>query len=139
MAACPCGTGSDYEQCCGRYHAGTPAPTAEALMRSRYTAFVLGLWPYLAQTQVAPFGPDRKLLKWVGLTVNEATHDEVDFTARHVDSGKEVSVNERSKFEQREGRWLYTTGKPNVTARKVGRNDACPCGSGEKLKACHGA
>ena len=40
--ACPCGLGDDYESCCGRFHAGAPAPTAEALMRSRYSAFAVG-------------------------------------------------------------------------------------------------
>jgi SEC-C motif domain protein len=107
-------------------------------MRSRYTAFVKGLWDYLAKTQVAPFDPDRKPLAWLGLTVDAASHHEVEFTARYVDSGREVTLHERSKFEQRDGRWLYTTGTPSVTARKVSRNDPCPCGSGKKLKVCHG-
>ena len=136
---CPCGSGQTLEVCCGKFHSGTPAPTAEALMRSRYSAFVKGLWDYLAKTQAAPFDPDRKPLAWIGLKVDAATHDEVEFTARYVDGGREVTLHERSKFEQRDGRWLYTTGTPSVTARKVSRNDACPCGSGKKLKACHGA
>jgi SEC-C motif-containing protein len=138
MSVCPCGSSADYEACCGRYHAGAPAPTAEALMRSRYTAFAKGLWPYLKQTQVAPFGDDHGLLAWFSLTIDEAQHDQVEFTARYVDGGREVTLHERSKFEQRDGRWLYVGGTPSVTARKVGRNDACPCGSGKKLKQCHG-
>ena len=40
--ACPCGLGDDYASCCGRLHAGAPAPTAESLMRSRYSAFGVG-------------------------------------------------------------------------------------------------
>ena len=40
---CPCGSGQSYTTCCGPWHAGVPAPTAEALMRSRYSAYVLGL------------------------------------------------------------------------------------------------
>jgi SEC-C motif-containing protein len=135
---CPCGSSAEYEACCGRYHFGASAPTAEALMRSRYTAFVKGLWPYLAATQTAPFDADREPLAWFSLTIDAATHDEVEFTARYVDGGREVTLHERSKFEQREGRWLYTGGTPSVTARKVGRNDPCPCGSGKKTKACHG-
>jgi hypothetical protein len=48
--ACPCGLGDDYESCCGRFHAGAPAPTAEALMRSRYSAFAVGDAGYLLRT-----------------------------------------------------------------------------------------
>src|SRR5262249_12900002 len=48
--ACPCGLGEDYDSCCGRLHAGTPAPTAESLMRSRYSAFAVGDAGYLLRT-----------------------------------------------------------------------------------------
>ncbi len=47
---CPCGSERAYAACCGPWHAGAPAPTAEALMRSRYTAFVMELEPYLLAT-----------------------------------------------------------------------------------------
>src|SRR5690606_13083917 len=47
---CPCGSGDSLDQCCGRYHAGTAAPSAERLMRSRYSAYVLGLIDYLQAT-----------------------------------------------------------------------------------------
>ncbi|MCT7423521.1 YchJ family metal-binding protein, partial [Escherichia coli] len=47
---CPCGSGQPYEACCGRWHTGEPAPTAEALMRSRYSAYVQERAPYLLQT-----------------------------------------------------------------------------------------
>ena len=48
--ACPCGLGDDYDACCGRLHAGAPAPTAEALMRARYSAFAVGDAGYLLRT-----------------------------------------------------------------------------------------
>src|ERR1700734_4129513 len=48
--ACPCGLGDDYDSCCGRLHGGAPAPTAEALMRSRYSAFAVGDAGYLLRT-----------------------------------------------------------------------------------------
>ena len=48
--ACPCGSGDDYAACCGRLHAGAPAPTAEALMRARYSAFAVGNLGYLLGT-----------------------------------------------------------------------------------------
>lgn len=50
MKRCPCGSGLTYEQCCQRYHQGEPAPTAESLMRSRFTAFVTGDEDYLLRT-----------------------------------------------------------------------------------------
>ena len=49
-ASCPCGSEKTYEDCCGPWHAGfktgVHAPTPEALMRSRYRAYVLGLIEY---------------------------------------------------------------------------------------------
>ncbi len=133
---CPCGLNADYDACCGRYHAGALAPTAEALMRSRYTAYARGLFDYLAATQSYPRG-DVEPVDWVGLTVHQATVNEVEFTARYLEEDRELSLHERSQFEQRDGRWLYTGGSPTVSQKKIGRNDACPCGSGKKLKACH--
>jgi SEC-C motif-containing protein len=46
-ARCPCGTGETYGACCGRFHGGRPAPTAELLMRSRFSAFAAGDEDYL--------------------------------------------------------------------------------------------
>ena len=87
---CPCG-GGDYERCCGPRHTGAaPAPTAEALMRSRYSAYVRGLAAYLAATQRAPLDEQGTLswagaVKWLGLTVHWAKGgegaDAVEFTA----------------------------------------------------------
>ena len=57
---CPCGSGRTYAQCCEPLHDGAPAPTAQALMRSRYTAFVVGDEDYLFRTwhrAPAPRGP----------------------------------------------------------------------------------
>ena len=50
MSECPCGSGKSYAVCCGLLHTGAAAPTAEALMRSRYSAYGLGLEPYLLAT-----------------------------------------------------------------------------------------
>ena len=73
--ACPCGLGDDYESCCGRLHAGAPAPTAESLMRSRYSAFAVGDAGYLLRTW-HPSGRPRTLsldpaLRWTRLAVLE--------------------------------------------------------------------
>src|SRR5207247_9631037 len=76
--ACPCGLGDDYESCCGRLHAGAPAPTAESLMRSRYSAFAVGDAGYLLRTW-HPSGRPRTLslrpaLRAVRLAVLETRH-----------------------------------------------------------------
>jgi len=73
--ACPCGLGDDYESCCGRLHAGALAPTAESLMRSRYSAFAVGDAGYLLRTW-HPSGRPQTLsldpaLRWTRLAVLE--------------------------------------------------------------------
>jgi SEC-C motif-containing protein len=117
---CPCG-GGRYEACCARWHAGPlhlQAPTAEALMRSRYSAYVLGLAPYLLDTwhpdtrppSIAPDPPGRR---WLGLQVrSHVAHDDtqasVEFVARCRDGGGRAErLQERSRFERVAGRWLY--------------------------------
>ena len=77
--ACPCGSGSAYEACCGRFHGGEPAVDAECLMRSRYSAYVLGLEDYLRttwhpDTRPASLGLDATPRpQWLGLTVKSHT------------------------------------------------------------------
>ena len=55
---CPCGTGLTFGECCKKYHDGTPAPTAETLMRSRFSAFVTGDETYLLRTWDPATRPD---------------------------------------------------------------------------------
>lgn len=116
-APCPCGSERPYADCCGRWHAGAAAPSAEALMRSRYAAFVLMLEPYLLATwhpRTRPpsvgFEPGTK---WLGLSVG-STRDtgpdsaEVEFVARYrVGGGSAVRLVERSRFLRQDGRWYY--------------------------------
>jgi len=127
--ACPCGSGAAYAACCGRYHAGEAAPDAEALMRSRYSAFVRGDEAYLRATwDPATCPPDLGLdapgdarTQWLGLTVkrhrdtggNAAREStaEVEFVARYrVGGGPAVRLHELSRFVRRGGRWLYVDG-----------------------------
>ncbi|MCO4773120.1 MAG: zinc chelation protein SecC, partial [Deltaproteobacteria bacterium] len=54
--SCPCGTGKDLEDCCGRLHEGAMAPSPEALMRSRYAAYAVGAVDYVLAT-THPAGP----------------------------------------------------------------------------------
>ena len=118
---CPCGSGDTLAACCGRWHAGTPAPDAAALMRSRYSAYVLGLTDYLRATwapETCPprIEPDPPGLKWLGLDVRrhdaiDASHATVEFVARTRLAGRAQRLHERSRFERRDGRWLYVDGE----------------------------
>ena len=125
-SSCPCG-GLSYETCCKPYiEKMAPAPTPEALMRSRYTAFVRQDIGYLKHTMRAKaLGRfDERATKewmqgieWLGLTVLDAapppagrTVGFVEFLARFRKNGLEESIHERSRFEKRGGQWLYTDG-----------------------------
>ncbi len=118
-APCPCGT-ADYAACCGRYHGGTPAPDAEALMRSRYTAYVLKLEAYLLDTwhprtrpAVLDLATDGS--KWLGLEVKKHLVESdsratVEFVARYKIGGRAYRLHEISHFVLEEGRWFYVAG-----------------------------
>lgn len=125
MSACPCGRlgfkGQTlaYEVCCGPIHAGEPAPDAERLMRSRYSAFVCGDVPYLLATWHSSQRPAELILeagaKWLGLEIKQhrMTSDntaEVEFVARFRVAGKAVRQHERSRFVREDGRWYYVDG-----------------------------
>jgi SEC-C motif domain protein len=118
---CPCGTPRRYENCCGIYHAGTPAPDAVALMRSRYSAFVLELGDYLLATWSPETRPESMNFseatrtQWIGLKVLRAEAQlgeaEVEFVARYKLNGKAHKLHETSRFEKRGERWYYVDGR----------------------------
>ncbi len=143
---CPCGSSIALDDCCGKWHQGQPAPSAERLMRSRYSAYTLGLIDYLVATTLPAqqAALDRDSMRawslgstWLGLEVEGSelidTHAFVTFTARWHDGDGEHSHRERSAFVQQAGRWYFID--PTVPL-KAGRNDPCPCGSGQKFKMC---
>ena len=117
---CPCGSGLAYAACCEPFHLGEPAPTAEALMRSRYSAFACGLVPYLLRTWHPMTRPDRVDLDdgtvWRRLQIVDVVrggeHDTtgvVEFRAAYRDaSGAAGLLEERSRFDRVAGVWLYT-------------------------------
>jgi SEC-C motif domain protein len=124
---CPCGKPQDYRQCCGRWHAafaagqGLLAPDAEALMRSRYSAFVQGMSDYLLaswhdSTRPATLESQEAGLKWLGLEVKkhvqqDATHATVSFVARSKLGGRAHRLQETSRFvREQDGRWYYLDG-----------------------------
>ena len=124
---CPCGRTDGkgrvraFGQCCGPLLAGAPAPDAESLMRSRYTAFVLLDGEYLWRTWHPDHRPDVPELeaptKWLGLDVREhrvidPDHAEVEFVARFRAGGRGGRIHERSRFERgADGRWVYVDGE----------------------------
>jgi SEC-C motif-containing protein len=116
--ACPCGLGDDYAACCGRLHAGAAAPTAEALMRARYSAFAVGDVGYLIGTYHSSSRPEvfslDPSIEWTRLAVL-ATQDgglfdaegTVQFRAVYVRDGKRGVHAETSRFARENGRWTY--------------------------------
>lgn len=120
MTQCPCGSGHAFEDCCGPIIAGAPAPTAEALMRSRYSAFVRDELAYLqaswhASTRPASLTPNEPGLKWLGLevkrhAVQDDTHATVEFVARSKWGGRAQRMHELSRFVRENGQWFYVDG-----------------------------
>ena len=122
--ACPCGSGKPYAACCGPLHAGEKnAPTAEALMRSRYAAYVLKLADYLRATWHASTRPSELDLaaddsKWLGLEVRahrqqDETHATVEVVARYRVAGRGHRLHELSRFIKENGVWMYIDGMIN--------------------------
>ncbi len=121
-APCPCGSNRDFSGCCARYlDGGETAPTAEALMRSRYTAYTLQREDYLLQTWHPATRPaalalaDDIATKWLGLEVKrheqqDADHALVEFIARYKVQGRAHRLHETSRFVQENGSWLYVDG-----------------------------
>lgn len=154
---CPCCSGLDFQACCGPILAGEQAATAEALMRSRYSAFATRQLDHIELTQSpevgAKFGrADIERMadecQWTGLQIVSQTERgdsaEVEFVARFRQHNREMLHAERSQFRRENGRWLYVGGRAELreaqrVSAKVGRNDPCPCGSGKKAKKCCGA
>ena len=122
MPICPCGS-HDYDRCCARFHEGAVPESAEQLMRSRYSAYVLGLGDYLAATWHPETRPaaidvdsaDAKATKWLGLDVKrhvpEGDRALVEFVARYrIGGGAARRLHEISRFERLDGRWYYRDG-----------------------------
>lgn len=154
QVSCPCGTEVSYEACCGRYISGQQKPsTTEALMRSRYTAYVMKDANYL----MATLFPEKRtpahsdgIREWMALT--EWHHlkvirskggvqdevGEVEFVAYYSEKGSKKEHHELSTFQKEGGVWYFVDGTTPTTSFKIGRNDPCPCQSGKKYKKCCG-
>jgi SEC-C motif-containing protein len=138
---CPCRAleagATSYVDCCGRWHEalarGEHAPTPEALMRSRYSAYALAqgsgrappaLLEYLMQTwhpSTAPGDLELGPLKWTGLEILHAQAQGdagvVEFVAHHKVNGRAEKLHEVSRFVREAGAWLYVDGVIAPAAR----------------------
>ena len=124
---CPCQSGKTYNHCCRPWHDGKAAPTAEQLMRSRYSAFVFGLVDYLFETThpnhraknlKADIASTCKGLAWTGLDVRDVWQGgekdkvgKVTFHASFVQEGKNGVHVEHSRFKRFGKAWMYVDGE----------------------------
>ena len=156
---CPCGSKKVFQDCCepivkGKLH----APTAESLMRARYTAYVKSDFPFLLESlhpsERADYDEDAvkkwaSEAQWDGLEILRAdaggesdSEGRVEFQAKYTIEDKPLVHHETAEFKKDNGQWYFVEGRVRGVdpirrdGPKVGRNDPCPCGSGKKFKKC---
>jgi SEC-C motif-containing protein len=124
------------------------AETAEALMRSRYTAFVQRHEPHILaswhqRTRPKALNFDDHPVVWLGLEIHESlagtaadSEGTVEFTTFYLENSQLCSLREKSRFLKEDGLWFYLRGECSINKEKVERNRPCPCGSGKKFKKC---
>lgn len=158
---CHCGNQESFEQCCEPLLIGDrSANTAEQLMRSRYSAFVVKNMPYILKTHDPATRSDVDMdgnskwanqAQWDSLEIKRVegggpqdTEGWVEFVAKYAIDGKPEQHHELSQFMREKGQWFFVGGKVlgletyQREQPKVGRNDPCSCGSGKKFKKCCG-
>jgi len=122
---CPCGSNLKYQVCCGRYHLGNlHPPTAEALMRARYSAYVLNKPDYIYHTWHEETRPDLQALrlirneKYIGLKILKTDlgreDDEigtVTFVATYEEQNAPKELKEISSFKRLNKKWVYYKGE----------------------------
>lgn len=161
---CPCGSAKEFSACCYPYISGSDqAPNAEALMRSRYSAYASKHFQYVANTyatsaqchdlfeglehsqtpiSVEDIKASSEHTRWCKLEVLDSSatglQAEVEFIAYYQLEKQFYAMHERSRFVKADGKWLYVDGQmlPKTGGIKIGRNDSCLCGSGKKFKRC---
>jgi len=156
LALCLCGSGETYPECCAVYHTGEQqAPTAETLMRSRFTAFamrnehyLLATWDTTKRPQTINFSKDETIWQRLEIvnTKKGGINDSkgiVEFRAYYQLNNNDYVMKEISRFRKEQGQWLYLDGAVKSVEKadqksNTGRNAACPCGSGKKFKRCCG-
>ncbi len=158
---CPCGSTKMFKECCAPLIEGVVQPeTAEQLLRSRYSAYVLNNVDYIMHTtskdqphKMSAEEVERwsKNSTWEKLEITSVAggsaaddRGEIEFVATYVFKDERHAHHEKAIFTREEGRWSFYDGiplPPKQVVReepKTGRNDPCPCGSGKKFKKCCG-
>ena len=155
MKICPCNPITPYDECCGPFIEGIKTPaTALELMRSRYTAFTQGNTDYIGKTQKGKAAENYSAentkawiaqCTWLGLDILDfqllsPTMATVSFKAHLKEQNIPQIIQEKSLFESDDAGWYYVGGAHVVrnATPKIGRNDPCPCQSGQKYKKCCG-
>jgi SEC-C motif domain protein len=160
MTNCPCGNDKSFSECCEPFLNGTGnAPTAEALMRARYSAYATANMDFIERTfhSSARAEFDRESARqwaegsqWHGLEILNVTGGQeedvegaVEFIATYSKKDEKIQHHELATFRKEGGIWTFVDGRMlNKPFRreqpKIGRNDPCPCGSGKKYKKCCG-
>ena len=120
VVACPCNKDKKYVDCCAKIHEDiTKAETPEQLMRSRYSAYVLGMIEFLMKSHHSSTRPLKekeeilkwaKSVKWLGLDVLETNTNQVTFKAHFLEGLKKQVIHEKSNFEKENGYWTYVDG-----------------------------
>lgn len=124
-APCPCHSGKKYKQCCQPYHKGIVPATAVLLMRTRYSAYALGLADYIMKT-THPNNPDftEDRVNWEksilhfsqntvfeGLKITEFFDGENEAFVTFEAALGDYAMKEKSRFLKENGRWLYESGE----------------------------
>jgi SEC-C motif domain protein len=160
MTNCPCGSDKSFDECCEPFLNGVGnAPTAEALMRARYSAYATANIDFIERTihpsTRAEFDREsaRKWAErsqWHGLEIlnvvdgkEDDAEGSVEFIATYSQNDEKVQHHEVATFRKEDEAWTFVDGHMlNQPFRrdqpKIGRNDPCPCGSGKKYKKCCG-
>jgi SEC-C motif domain protein len=160
MANCPCGSDRSFGECCEPFLNGTDnAPTAEALMRARYSAYVTANIDFIERSihSSTRAGFDRESARkwaegsqWQGLEIRniiggkeQDAEGSIEFIATYSQKGEAVKHHEAATFRKEAEAWTFVDGRIlNEPFRrdqpKIGRNDPCLCGSGKKYKKCCG-
>ena len=149
MALCWCNSGKIATHCCSPILAGElNAPTPEALMRSRYSAYCNEDYEYVLQTYAAKKRLDSSVglladnardSRWIALRViNIPSPTQVEFIAFYAQGKQFYQLHETSNFEREGEAWRYVDGHLHADCGRVsiGRNEKCFCGSGKKHKQC---
>lgn len=155
LGPCPCCSNLSFDQCCQPFLLGQRNPdTAQALMRSRFTAYRLANIDYIEKTmqKAALDGFHAKQAKawadkirWGQLRVNHTSAvidgtTSVGFEADFIVEHYYEQIKEVSLFELIQGIWYYvgSDAPPTIVSKKIQRNTRCPCQSGKKFKQCCG-